>query len=731
MSSGLSGTAGAIVSGLHQSLDDSHIDTRSSLEISEAVRLAGLTYSLSQAKPMDSYKFSHLSFEAERSGVSNRSVLKLVDEILEPFEYRLPSEYTTEDTVELLGMIHSLGCYSLPLSYNKGTSQKPLGAFYTPSDIADYIVSLTLSPTLNRLAYSASRDGLSALEKILNLRTLDPACGTGVFLVSAMNAYTKAMQDGIQNALSNGVSRRSLQKAGVLDFSESIRNNMFGVDIDSGALEVADVSLRLLSRTPDGHDTSTLGKTLKRGNSLVSLKGLRGESDHSHYFSDASSRSPFEWYDEFREILETGGFDFILMNPPYERLKPNLAEFLRERLLTGERDIHMENFSKYKERLNEDVEYFRKSGEYELGNRYSIDTHRLFVERTLQLSREGSSIGFIVPSTILGDISSQPLRVSIIQENRLQTVDDFPETSRLFDGVTQSVSVLTLERGGKTKSFLARFKLDDLAEAKSRNQIQISADKIEQAVGSTLSIPQVDKVGLRLISKLHRQPSISLLDWIIVKRGELDLTLNRDCITSAKTDFRLVRGSNITRYTLIDGKKEFVDITRLREKLGRSTRAVHINQPRIACQQVSNRTQRWRLKFAAIPPGVVLANSCNYIVIPMSFDESQHHFLLGLLNSELLNWRFDLTNTNNHVSNRELTQLPIPESNTSQFRRLASLLSRQVKEMSSRGTSPLIEAIAFALYGFSKKDAEDVLRMRSAPKTETNSILEELGFLLA
>ncbi|MHA2397245.1 MAG: Eco57I restriction-modification methylase domain-containing protein, partial [Candidatus Thorarchaeota archaeon] len=126
---------------------------------------------------------------------------------------------------------------------------------------------------------------------------------------------------------------------------------------------------------------------------LISLKGLNGVADHGSFFTDAASRSPFEWHDEFGYILDKGGFDFIVMNPPYERLKPNLAEFLRERLLTGEREIHMENFSKHKERLSEDVRYFRNSGEYQLGNRYSIDTHRLFIERTLQLTREESNIG--------------------------------------------------------------------------------------------------------------------------------------------------------------------------------------------------------------------------------------------------------------------------------------------------------------------------------------------------
>jgi Alw26I/Eco31I/Esp3I family type II restriction m6 adenine DNA methyltransferase len=680
----------------------------------------------------DPYHFSHLSYEAERLGVSQRTVSKMVDDILETFSHPLPMNLHSNALVGLLGMIHSLGCYSLPLTYNEGTSQKPLGAFYTPPQVADYIVSLTLSPTLDQLASNASSDGLAPLEEILSRRTLDPACGTGVFLVSAMKVYADAMRKGIQNALDSGTSRHTLKQAGVIDFLEIIRSNMFGVDIDSGALEVTDVSLRLLSMSSDNElHTSSLGRSLKRGNSLISLKGLNGAADHRHFFADASSRSPFEWHDEFRSILDSGGFDFVLMNPPYERLKPNLAEFLRERLLTGEREIHMENFSKHKERLSEDVEYFRKSGEYQIGNRYSIDTHRLFIERTLQLTSDGSKIGFIVPSTILGDISAQPLRTSIILENQLLTVDDFPESSRLFEGVTQSVSVLTLQRGKKTKSFLARFGLNDIDDAISRNHIRIPADKIEKVVGSSLSIPQVNKVGWNLISKLHQQPSISSLDWIDVKRGELDLTLNRDCITSETTDFSLIRGSNITRYSLIErnsGKSEFVDIDRLRKKLGRSGRAEHIDMPRLACQQVSNRTQRWRLKFASIPSGVVLANSCNYVVLPTRSGKSHHLSLLGLLNSELLNWRFSLTNTNNHVSTRELTQLPIADSTESELR---SKMVREVGRVKRNVVSPMIEAITFALYGFSVKDAKTVLDMRSTPKNETESIAEDLQSLIS
>jgi adenine-specific DNA-methyltransferase len=733
VSQSLNNVALSILSGLHTILiEDMSMQPESPLVISEAARLAGLTHVLSSVQLENPHRFSHLSYQAERKGVSQDSITKLADEALEMFRHQLPMNLSTDDLVLLLGMIHSLGCYALPLAYNEGTVQKPLGAFYTPQMIADYIVTLTISPTLDRLAASASKNGATPLEEILTFRTLDPACGTGVFLISAMNAFIRALRRGIRNAIEGGTSRRVLSNSGVLEFSQSIRNNMFGVDIDSGALEVTDTSLRLLSQSNSNElNASSLGTSLKQGNSLISLKGMNGAANHNHFFVDTASRSPFEWNDEFGDILEQGGFDFIVMNPPYERLKPNLAEFLRERLLTGERQLHMDAFSRHKEQLSEDVRYFRDSGEYRVGNKYSLDTHRLFIERALHLTRKGGNIGFIVPSTILGDLSSLPLRRVIIQENRLLTIDDFPEASRLFEGVTQSVSVLTLKRGGKTKSILARFGLKDINHAKTHKQIRLPADKIERVVGSSFSIPQVDKVSWSLISKIHRHPSIATLDWLSVKRGELDLTLNRDCITSKTMDFRLIRGSNISRFSLHHRNKkrpEFVDIDKLRKTLGSSSRAEHISQPRIACQQISNRSQRWRLKFAPIPPDCVLANSCNYIIDLKSSSESHCLFLLGILNSELMNWRFDLTNTNNHVSTRELTQLPIVDIYARESQDFSTSLIEEVKHFSTESSSK-IEALVFALYGFSVEETKDLLKMRYNPEEERHAILNQLRAL--
>jgi hypothetical protein len=90
-----------------------------------------------------------------------------------------------------------------------------------------------------------------------------------------------------------------------------------------------------------------------------------------------------------------------------------------------------------------------------------------------------------------------------------------------------------------------------------------------------------------------------------------------------------------------------------------------------------------------------------------------------------MNWRFGLTNTNNHVSTRELTQLPIADLETSVNRDLGSILIEEVKQFKPEN-SQKIEALVFALYGFSVQDTNDVLKMRLTPEKETDVIMDEL-----
>ncbi|MFW9768805.1 MAG: hypothetical protein ACFFEM_08265, partial [Candidatus Thorarchaeota archaeon] len=175
--------ARAIVNGLHKLVANE--SSLSTLEKTEAVRLAGLTYAVRSTDLFADYDFSKISFEAERSGVSYVDIQDSTMACVESFDGPSLNRVSSSGLVSLLGLIHSLGSHHLPIQYDKGTSQRLLGAYYTPQHIADYIVGSTMGHTLDGLVKSIRKRGTAALEDLMKLRILDPACGTGVFLVSA------------------------------------------------------------------------------------------------------------------------------------------------------------------------------------------------------------------------------------------------------------------------------------------------------------------------------------------------------------------------------------------------------------------------------------------------------------------------------------------------------------------------------------------------------------------
>ncbi len=715
--------AWSMVSDVHSQLENEVSDTRLLIE---ATRLSVLNQVLSTRLSEDGLILTCLSFEGENSRTPKQEVHEIVSRTIDAplVKYNSSLEsLSLHDFVNLLGWIHSLGSYRLPSTLNHGTSQRSLGAYYTPHPVAEYIVNLTMKNDFERHIHAISKNGQSELEDFLSLKMLDPACGAGVFLVSTailLETYTKK---AIEAARDYGLSKGNIQQ--ILSTQSP---NLYGVDLDAGALEVADISLRLLrAKNNENLSPSMLDKTLKLGNSLISLEGLSGSSDHQTLFSNPSRFHAFEWPKEYPEVFnrQNSGFDYIVMNPPYERLKPNFAEYIRERLASGERKIDEKNYKAHKRRIGELTRYYRESTEFHLATSYSINTYLLFLERALQLTSPSGSIGCVVPSNIMGDISAQRLRKDLIQNNKLNVIDVFPEASRLFPGVTQSVAILQITKGGFTKEIDIGFNRSGLNDAAERKRMKISHNQISQTMGPSMVIPRINSTSLKLLDKLHTYSRLRSIPQLEVRRGELDLTINKTLITPKKTNNPLIRGSHISRFRLIESrhKPEYVKMSKFRDILKTSNRGMHLGKKRIACQQISNMSQRWRLKFAPIPPGTVLANSCNYVALHN--DEKYLNFYLGLLNSELINWRFQISNFNNHVSIRELQALPIIQPT------FDSTLSKNLQQTVENLDYPRIEANVFALYGFNSREARIILNQRNTPLHERKQILarlEELAY---
>lgn len=327
-----------------------------------------------------------------------------------------------------------------------GTSgrRKRDGVVYTPDYIARFIVAETLGTHLREIfedtlrahakkgadvtdyenipwrKKSAELEAWQAYrDRLKSLRIVDPACGSGVFLIMAfdfMKAELTRVNDKIKDLLPKAEHFGDL-----LDYvpdSEILTDNLFGVDVNEESIEITKLSLWI--------------KTARRGKVLDSLSGsIRvGDSlieDSNFAYLDHA----FTWETAFPGVFAEGGFDVVLGNPPYVRM-----EFLK--LLKP---------------------YLEKR--YEVVSDRA-DLYCYFYERGLRLLKPGGRLGYISSNTFFKTGSGKPLREYLLKEATIESVVDFGDL-QVFEGVTTYPAILTMKRGIAPKGHELRFwKVDAL-----------------------------------------------------------------------------------------------------------------------------------------------------------------------------------------------------------------------------------------------------------------------------
>jgi Alw26I/Eco31I/Esp3I family type II restriction m6 adenine DNA methyltransferase len=199
-----------------------------------------------------------------------------------------------------------------------------------------------------------------------------------------------------------------------------------------------------------------------------------------------------------------------------------------------------------------------------------------------------------------------------------------------------------------------------------------------------------DESELHFLEILSEFPIIRDNSEIVNLRGELDMTLDFHFITDRDSGLPLIQGSNIGRFGL-KAPSRFVSPDFLSRPKGK-----WVQKPRIACQQISNANQEVRMKWSYIAPGFVLANSCNFLALDDAMlrisgigGDDFLNYLLGILNSEVMNARFKLTSANNHVSNSEIGSLPIGNPNPLSGSKISKLAAEMVVSHHSRAQAEL------------------------------------------
>ncbi len=188
--------------------------------------------------------------------------------------------------------------------------KKREGIYYTPTYLAEYIVRGTLGEVLKNCR---------SPDEVSRIKIIDPACGSGSFLIKAFDVvkewylnYNDRLEKENKSSLDSHVDR-------VIDLDRRIlRDNLFGVDIDAQAGEIASVNLTLKALRRGERLPPILGQNIRVGNSLVD----GSESD----FGKLSERTktllrPFDWKVSFPDVFQSGGFDVVIGNPPYFKVR--------------------------------------------------------------------------------------------------------------------------------------------------------------------------------------------------------------------------------------------------------------------------------------------------------------------------------------------------------------------------------------------------------------------------
>jgi len=459
--------------------------------------------------------------------------------------------------------------------------RKKAGIYYTPTHVVDYIVRNTLKELENKTPQQVSA-----------LKILDPACGSGSFLIKAF--------DVLKDYYDQYNMKQRRQRSGTADltsFSQMIpfvekkiiSENLFGVDLDSQAAEIASVNVMLKALRKGERLPLILGDNIKRGNSLISGT----EEDLSKYFGeDWKKEKPFDWTEEFRDIFEEGGFDVVIGNPPHGA-----------KLTKQERQFF--------------------SGKYRVAKGYK-NTASLFIERALQLMKPMGIMGLVIPKSLTFSQKWSVVRDFILANLKLIEIADI---SKAFPGVLLEQVILLCQKKEETVKSYRGTRLYWQEEPVTH---EISTALYEEM--DTFPI-HVDKKSLKIYGKI-RKKSISFKEISKTSRG---LPLQSKATKKKTEDSEaLLRGDDIRPY-LHSSPKLYVNRKYLKDG---GEKIEGLKKPKIISQRivahVLKPTDHIIIMSALDTEGLLSVDTVeNTILTDSNYDLM---YLLAFLNSKLVSW---------------------------------------------------------------------------------------------
>nr|WP_229307095.1 Eco57I restriction-modification methylase domain-containing protein [Helicobacter pylori] len=360
------------------------------------------------------------------------------------------------------------------------------------------------------------------------------------------------------------------------------------------------------------------------------IRALRKKLDDA--LSGGEYQNAFEWRFEFPEVLDDEGnflgFDCIIGNPPYMQVKKGLYSSIFYPFSEG-KDIGKQN------------------------------TYKVFIELGFNLVRQKGLISLITQSSIMCDKSAQFTRELLLKYCQMHYFVEFNKKQKLFSNVIQGVCILEFLKNEPHKEHAFKIAINNTQT--QMNQIQYKQIKQDEILKffPLYEIPLIKSGEMEIVRKIKTDKILfrDLLEKSL--QGNINTIHLKDIQDEKETNGRIYKGANCHRY--------FLDTQYLFAKDNQITQQIfekNYYQNIIVTQNITGTSDAYRIHANLIEvknQKMLFLHTCN-----LSYCKEREHakFLVGLLNSRLLDWLFRKTSTNNHVNLYELETLPIPQITT-------------------------------------------------------------------
>jgi len=495
-------------------------------------------------------------------------------------------------------------------------------------------------------AIQSHLDFYDAYKEVLStIKVLDPACGSGAFLNQAFDfLYIEG-----QRVNKELVRLRAGQMSSFDLDKQILENNLFGVDLNQESVEITKLSLWL--KTANRYNPLTsLDNNIKCGNSLIDDVAVAGDK-------------AFVWEQEFKAVMDNGGFDVVIGNPPYV--------FAREN-------------------INQTVKDFYNS--CYISAEYQLNTYILFIEKAIKLIKNNGFYGLIVPNSWLMISSTTNLRKHILETSSIKSIVNLEGYS--FESVNVETIIIIskkcLEENNSLSVFLSKNSDFIFSHKKEQNEFSLNSKYEFRVFSNDERFKVLNKIKLN---------SFNLNDMVIIKAGlkayeagkgnpeqTVEDVKNRPYDFNYKFDdktYKYLEGQDVNRY-LIEWSNNYL---KYGDNLAAARKFNLFDNKKIIIREITGKYPKSII--ATYTEEIYLFNMSNIVVLENDNNISLK-YILSLLNSSLISFYFML---NTAKSNRkmfpkiilnDLRRFPvkeIPDEKQQPFIKKADIMLEQNKNL--------------------------------------------------